>query len=166
MTFIADRMIVWVEVGRGVVVEPEDVYWLEAKGAATWVRLRGRDRIRDRRSLGKVVESLAVFGFLRVHKNHAVNLRRVQEIRRRSPGGDWEVKLEPPVNRVLPVARGRERELLAAFEAGNRNGRENECQAQRFERSCGSEKGGPPSGGGNARTVVIVSDQSFDHRSW
>ena len=28
-----------------------------------------------------------------------------------------KVKLEPPVNRVLPVARGRERELLAAFEA-------------------------------------------------
>ena len=116
MSFLTDRMIVWVEVGRGVVVEPEDVYWLEAEGAATWVRLRGRDRLRDRRSLGKVAEALAEFGFLRVHKNHAVNLRRVQEVRRRSPGGDWEVKLEPPVNRVLPVARGRERELLAAFE--------------------------------------------------
>ena len=117
MTSIADRMIVWVEVGRGVVVEPEDVYWLEAEGAATWVRLRGRDRLRDRRSLGKVAEALAVFGFLRVHKNHAVNLRRVQEVRRRAPGGDWEVRLEPPVNRVLPVARGRTRDLLAAFGA-------------------------------------------------
>jgi len=117
MTSIADRMIVWVEVGRGVVVEPDDVFWLEAEGAATWVRLRGRDRLRDRRSLGKVAEALADFGFLRVHKNHAVNLRRVQEVRRRSPGGDWEVKLEPPVNRVLPVARGRARDLLAAFGA-------------------------------------------------
>ena len=116
MSFLTDRMIVWVEVGRGVVVEPEDVYWLEAEGAVTWVRLRGRDRLRDRRSLGKVAEALAEFGFLRVHKNHAVDLKRVQEVRRRSPGGDWEVKLEPPVNRVLPVARGRERELLAAFE--------------------------------------------------
>ena len=117
MDSINDRMIVWVEVGRGVVVEPEDVYWLEAEGAATWVRQRSRKRLRDRRSLGKVVEALAGFGFLRVHKNHAVNLRRVQEVRRRVPGGDWELKLEPPVNRVLPVARGRERELLAAFEA-------------------------------------------------
>jgi DNA-binding LytR/AlgR family response regulator len=117
MNTLTDRMIIWVEVGRGVVVEPEDVYWLEAEGAATWVRLRGRDRLRDRRSLGKVVEALAGFGFLRVHKNHAVNLRRVQEVRRRAPGADWEVKLEPPVNRVLPVARGRERELLEAFGA-------------------------------------------------
>ena len=115
MNSLTDRMIVWVAVGRGVVVEPDDVYWLDAEGAATWVRLRGRDRLRDRRSLGKVVEAVAEFGFLRVHKNHAVNLRRVLEVRRRSPGGDWEVKLEPPVNRVLPVARGRERELLAAF---------------------------------------------------
>jgi len=116
MTSINDRMIVWVEVGRGVVVEPEDVYWLEAEGAATWVRQRSRKRLRDRRSLGKVVEALAGFGFLRVHKNHAVNLRRVREVRRRVPGGDWELKLKPPVNRVLPVARGREKELLAAFE--------------------------------------------------
>ena len=108
-------MIVWVKSGRGVVVEPGDVYWLEAEGSTTWVRERGRRRLRDRRPLAEVVEALAPFGFLRVHKNHAVNLRRVQEVRRREPGGDWEVRLEPPVNRVLPVARGRERELLAAF---------------------------------------------------
>jgi DNA-binding LytR/AlgR family response regulator len=117
MTRITDRMIVWVEAGRGVVVEPGDVYWLEAEGSTTWVRERGRKRLRDRRPLAEVVEALAPFGFLRVHKNHAVNLRRVQEVRRREPGGDWEVRLEPPVNRVLPVARGRERALLAAFDS-------------------------------------------------
>lgn len=37
MHSLLDRMVVWVEVGRGVVVEPEDVYWLDAEGAATWV---------------------------------------------------------------------------------------------------------------------------------
>ncbi len=66
MNTLTDRMIVWVEVGRGVVVEPDDVYWLDAEGAATWVRLRGRNRLRNRRSLGRVVEALAGFGFLRV----------------------------------------------------------------------------------------------------
>jgi DNA-binding LytR/AlgR family response regulator len=54
-------------------------------------------------------------GFLRIHRNHAVNLRRLAEVRRRRSGIDWEVKLEPPVNRVLPVARGREEELVAAL---------------------------------------------------
>ena len=96
-----------------------DVYWIEAEEKSTWVRLRGKDRLRDHRGIAEVVEALAPFGFLRVHRNHAVNLRRVAEIRRRDTGSDWEVKLEPPVNRVLPVARGRVKELSGAFRAGS-----------------------------------------------
>ena len=115
MSELKDRMLVWIDLGRAVVVEPDDVYWLEADGPSTWVRQRGRKRLKDRRRLGELIDELAGFGFLRVHRNHAVNLRRVAEVRRRTPGGDWEVKLEPPVNRVLPVARGLEEELLAAF---------------------------------------------------
>jgi DNA-binding LytR/AlgR family response regulator len=106
---------VWIDVGQAVVVEPDDVYWLEAEGPSTWIRERGRKRLKDRRRLGKLMPTMAGFGFLRIHRNHAVNLRRVAEVRRREAGGDWEVKLEPPVNRVLPVARGQEDELLAAF---------------------------------------------------
>jgi DNA-binding LytR/AlgR family response regulator len=112
---IRDRMLVWGSTRRATVVEPMDVYWLEAEGRTTWIRLRGRGRLRDHRSLGEVVEALEPFGFLRIHRNHAVNLRRLSEVRRRSSGVDWEVKLEPPVNRVLPVARGREEELVAAL---------------------------------------------------
>ena len=115
MSELKDRMLVWIDLGRAVVVEPDDVYWLEAEGPSTWVRRRGRKRLKDRRRLGELIDVLAGFGFLRVHRNHAVNLRRVAEVRRRTPGGDWEVKLEPPVNRVLPVARGLEEELLAVF---------------------------------------------------
>jgi DNA-binding LytR/AlgR family response regulator len=40
-----------------------------------------------------------------------VNLRRIHEIRRRQGRQDWEVKLDPPVNKVLPVSRGREKKL-------------------------------------------------------
>ena len=46
---------------------------------------------------------------------YAVNLRRVRELRPRDEGDDWEVRLEPPVNRVLPVARGELARLEAAF---------------------------------------------------
>ncbi len=108
-------MLVWVTTSKALVVEASDVYWLEADGGHTWVRRRGRERLRDNRSLAEVVSKLAELGFLRVHRNHAVNLRRIAEIRRRGPGADWEVKLEPPVNRVLPIARGREKDLFEAY---------------------------------------------------
>ena len=49
-----------------------------------------------------------------IHRSVAVNVDRVTEIRRRPNGRDWELRLEPPVNRVLPVARGR---LAALWEA-------------------------------------------------
>jgi DNA-binding LytR/AlgR family response regulator len=115
MKKIEDRMLVWVTTSKALVVEAADVYWIEAEDSHTWVRRRGRERLRDHRSLAEVVSALADFGFLRVHRNHAVNLRRIAEIRRRGPGTDWEVKLEPPVNRVLPIARGREKDLFDAY---------------------------------------------------
>jgi DNA-binding LytR/AlgR family response regulator len=58
---------------------------------------------------------LARFGILRVHRNHAVNPRRVLEIRRRSGEADWEIKLEPPVNDVLPVGRTHLERLWKAY---------------------------------------------------
>lgn len=50
-----------------------------------------------------------------IHRAHAVNLRRVRELRPRDDGADWEVKLDPSVNRMLPVARGELARLEAAF---------------------------------------------------
>lgn len=118
MAQLTDRVLLWPEIGRARVVEPAEIYWLEADAEGTWVRLRRRERMLDRRPLGEVVEQLAPLGFLRIHRDHAVNLRRLAEVRRRTPGGDWEVKLEPPVNRVLPIARARLNEVLAVFGAG------------------------------------------------
>ena len=41
------------------------------------------------------------------HRSYLVNLGRVRELRlRRGDTNDWEVKLDPPVNAVLPVGRG------------------------------------------------------------
>ncbi len=44
-----------------------------------------------------------------------MNLRRVREIRRQRDGRDWEVVMQPPVNRVLPVSRARLPGLLRHF---------------------------------------------------
>lgn len=77
------------------------------------MRTRGRRRLRDVRALGEVVARLPPGTFVQIHRSRAVNVDRVSEIRRRPNGRDWELRLEPPVNRVLPVARG----LVALWEA-------------------------------------------------
>ena len=96
-------------------VDPEDVYFLEAVGETTLVRLRSARRVRDVRALGDLLKAMLGAGLVRVHRNHAVNVRHVLEVRRRSAQKGWEVKLEPPVNRVLPVGRTYLARLWAAF---------------------------------------------------
>jgi DNA-binding LytR/AlgR family response regulator len=115
---LSDRLLVHIRASERLVVEVEDVYVLEAEGKATVIRLRSAETLLDRRGLGELKEYFERYGFLRIHRNHMVNLRRVREIRRREGRQDWEVKLDPPVNRVLPVARGREEALFAAFGEG------------------------------------------------
>lgn len=88
------------------VVDLDDVYFLEASGTATLVRLRGSRRLRDVRGLGELLAGLEGRGFVRIHRSYVVNLARVRELRLQRDGVDWEVKLDPPVNRVLPVSRG------------------------------------------------------------
>jgi DNA-binding LytR/AlgR family response regulator len=96
------------------VVDADDIYYLEAQGDETDVRLRGRRPLRDVRSLGEVLEELGS-GFVRIHRNHAVHPGHVYEIRPAVAGAGWEVRLEPPVNRVLPVSRRSLTVLLAAY---------------------------------------------------
>jgi DNA-binding LytR/AlgR family response regulator len=114
-----DRQIL-LHLGRDLrrVVDVADVYYLEATGQVTKVRLRSARELRDTRSLGEMVGVLGAFGIVRVHRNHAVNLRQVVEIRRRDAEADWEVVLEAPVNRVLPVGRSYLAKLWAAFGEG------------------------------------------------
>ena len=79
------------------------------------MRLRSARRIRDVRALGDLLKALSGAGLVRVHRNHAVSVRHVLEVRRRDARKGWEVKLEPPVNRVLPVGRTYLARLWAAF---------------------------------------------------
>ena len=96
-------------------IDPGDVYFLEADGSDTLIRLRASRRLRDVRQLPEVLALFGPHGFLRIHRSHAVNLARVLEVRLQADGRDWEVKLEPPVNLVLPVARGELPALWQAF---------------------------------------------------
>lgn len=109
------KVLVELESGHYVPVDPDDVYYLEAEDEDTWVPLAAAERLRVRRPLGEVATTFEPHGFLRIHRNHVVNLDRVREIRRRDDRRDWEVRLDPPVNRVLPVSRDSFDELLAAY---------------------------------------------------
>jgi DNA-binding LytR/AlgR family response regulator len=96
-------------------VVPEEVFFLEADGDETLVRTRGRRRVRDVRSLAELLARFPAGMFIQVHRARAVNVDRVTEIRRRPGGRDWELRLEPPVNTLVPVARDRLDDLWAAY---------------------------------------------------
>jgi DNA-binding LytR/AlgR family response regulator len=116
MTTAPDRVLLTLADGHRRVVDSGDVYYLEAEGGETLVRLRSAKRLVDLRELGEVVPLFEPHGFLRLSREAAVNLRRIRDIRLRPSGRDWEVKLEPPVNKVLPVSRAALSKLWKAFE--------------------------------------------------
>ena len=106
LTPLSDR--IWLhtyETARRV-IDPADIYWLDADADDTVVRHRGRTRLRDIRRIAQLARILEPHGFVRVHHGHLVNARRILLVRKREGARDWELKLEPPVNRVLPVSRG------------------------------------------------------------
>jgi DNA-binding LytR/AlgR family response regulator len=109
------RVLLHLDDGRRVPLEPDEIFLLEARGDETELRTRGRRRLRDVRALGQVVARLPPETFVQIHRSIAVNVDRVTEMRRRPNGRDWELRLEPPVNRVLPIARGRVAAVWAAY---------------------------------------------------
>ena len=88
---------------------------MEAVGDDARIRTRRRERLADVRTLGELEPVLRSWGFVRTHRNYIVNPNRVRQVRRRPSGEDWELKLDPPVNRVLPVSRGALAAVWAAF---------------------------------------------------
>lgn len=105
------RLAILVEDGRYELVEAADVYHVEADGHDSLVRTRRRQ---PRRSLERLSELGRRLGppFVRCHRSWIVNLDRVREIRRRDDGRGWEVKLDPPVNAVIPVGRSHLAEIF------------------------------------------------------
>jgi len=115
MTLARGKALIHLAGRRRRVVNADDIFYLEAQGDETDVRLQGARPLRDVRSLGEVLAELGPLGFVRIHRNHAVHPGRVREIRPAASGSAWEVRLEPPVNKVLPVSRRSLTALLATY---------------------------------------------------
>ncbi len=92
--------------GRILLLDPGRIFYVEAERNDTVVRLAGRRLLHHLEPLDEVESRLRTPPFFRIHRSYLVNLERVAEIRARSKG-EYEVRLEPPVNKVLPVSRNR-----------------------------------------------------------
>ena len=114
MKTLDDRVLLHLADGRRVPVEPDEVFFLEAEEGNTLVRTRSAERLTDVRQLSVLLPHFEDHGFFEIHRGWAVNLRKVREIRPTDDGG-WELRLDPPVNRVLPVSRRRVGELWERF---------------------------------------------------
>lgn len=112
------KLLIHSEPGLRRVVDANSIYFVEAVGGDARVhRLRGR-RVRaerDVRSLGTLAQALMPHGFVRIHREYLVAPARVQFIRKRDGSEDWELRLAPPINRVLPIARSRLQRLWQAY---------------------------------------------------
>ncbi len=95
-------------------VEPDEVFLLEAVDGNTLVRTRSAERLTDVRQLSVLMPLFEDHGFFQNHRSWAVNLRKVREIRPADDGG-WELKMDPPVNRVLPISRRRVTDLWKRY---------------------------------------------------
>ena len=111
----ADRLLLHLSPGLRQAIDPDDIYFVEATGDDTQVRTRAARAIQDVRPIGTLEAPFQGRGFLRTHRNYLVNPRHVRQVRRRPKGEDWELKLDPPVNLVLPVSRGALAALWKAF---------------------------------------------------
>lgn len=99
------RLAVLVEPDRYELLEVEDLYFIEAEAHDCRVRTRRKRERRSTERLADLEKRLAGTPVLRVHRSFLVNLERVRELRRREGARGWELKLDPPVNAVIPVGR-------------------------------------------------------------
>ncbi|MFW6051030.1 MAG: LytTR family DNA-binding domain-containing protein [Myxococcota bacterium] len=112
---MTDVALVRVARERMRVVNVDDVYMLEAHEGDTLVHRRGTPPLRDARQIGEMLEAWPTPPFIQVHRSYAVHPIHVLEVRLRRNGRDWELKLEPPLNTIVPISRGYADDLWAAL---------------------------------------------------
>ena len=87
-------------------IEIDGIFYLEAKGHDTLIRTKRKKPYHSVQRLGQLAEKLPTPAFVRVHREYIVNLNRVRSLTPRK-SKDYDLKLDPPVNRRIPIARDR-----------------------------------------------------------
>lgn len=87
-------------------IEINGIFYLEAKGHDTLIRTRRKKPYHSVQRLGDLAKKLPAPAFVRCHREYIVNLNRVRCLTPRK-SKDYDLRLDPPVNRRIPIARDR-----------------------------------------------------------
>ena len=87
-------------------IEINGIFYLEAQGDDTLIRTRRKKPYKSIQRIGELAKKLPAPAFVRCHREYIVNLNRVRSITPRN-SRDFDLRLDPPVNRRIPIARDR-----------------------------------------------------------
>ena len=87
-------------------IEIEGIFYLEAQGEDTLIRTKRKKAYKSIQRLGDLAKKLPAPVFVRCHREFIVNLNRVRMLIPRK-SKDYDLRLDPPVNRRIPIARNR-----------------------------------------------------------
>jgi DNA-binding LytR/AlgR family response regulator len=87
-------------------IEVDAIFYLEAKEGDTLIRTRRKKPYRSVQRLHELAKKLPAPAFVQCHREYIVNLNRVRALTPRS-SRDWDLRLDPPVNRRIPISRKR-----------------------------------------------------------
>jgi DNA-binding LytR/AlgR family response regulator len=87
-------------------IEIDGIFYLEAQGDDTLIRTKRKKQYKSVQRLGNLAKKLPAPAFVRCHREFIVNLNRVRLLAQRA-SRDYDLQLDPPVNRRIPIARDR-----------------------------------------------------------
>lgn len=87
-------------------IEVDAIFYLEASQGDTLICTRRKKPYRCVQRLHELAKKLPAPPFVQCHREYIVNLNRVRAL---TPRGsrDWDLRLDPPVNRRIPIGRDR-----------------------------------------------------------
>jgi DNA-binding LytR/AlgR family response regulator len=91
-------------------IEIDGIFYLEAQGDDTLIRTKRKKPYKSVQRLGDLAKKLPEPAFVRCHREYIVNLNRVRVITPRA-SRDYDLRLDPPVNRRIPIARNHLEEI-------------------------------------------------------
>ena len=112
---VVRRLPVKYENGSIDLIEIDGIFYLEAQGENTLIRTKRKKPYKSVQRIGELAKKLPTPAFVRCHREYIVNLNRVRSMSPRK-ARDYDLRLDPPVNRRIPIARNRLKMICKVLE--------------------------------------------------